>query len=395
MHIFVARNQNLMGIIDWIIYLILALNAAYLLLFAFAAKAKRRQPAPTAKQLRSFVFLIPAYREDAVIEECASSCLNQNYPRDLYEVVVISDKMLAETNLRLSKMPIKLIEARFEKSTKSKSLNLALSQLEGYDLCVVMDADNVIQPDFLTQVNNAFAEGRHDIFQAHRTAKNLNTDLAILDAASEEINNSIFRLGHANLGLSAALIGSGMIFDFDVFKQKMKTITAVGGFDRNLELSFLKEGHSIGYIPHVPVYDEKTQEYTVFSNQRRRWISAQLHYFSVFAGDLPKELIKGNLDFCNKLMQQLVLPRIISLGTPLLLGLATAIFMPEASPKWFTLFFLVSIALLISIPKSLWNKRLLRASLQLPKAFWVIFLTFFKLKGANKNFIHTQHGVKK
>lgn len=238
MHIFVARNLNLMGIIDWIIYLILALNAAYLLIFAFAAKAKRRQPAPTAKQLRSFVFLIPAYREDAVIEECASSCLNQNYPRDLYEVVVISDKMLAETNLRLSKMPIKLIEARFEKSTKSKSLNLALSQLEGYDLCVVMDADNVIQPDFLTQVNNAFAEGRHDIFQAHHTAKNLNTDLAILDAASEEINNSIFRLGHANLGLSAALIGSGMIFDFDVFKQKMKTITAVGGFDRNLELSF-------------------------------------------------------------------------------------------------------------------------------------------------------------
>jgi hypothetical protein len=48
--------------------------------------------------------------------------------------------------------------------------------------------------------------------QGHRTAKNTNNSWAILDAISEEINNNIFRKGHRVLGLSSAIIGSGMAF---------------------------------------------------------------------------------------------------------------------------------------------------------------------------------------
>lgn len=77
------------------------------------------------------------------------------------------------------------------------------------------------------------------VVQTHRVAKNLNTNMAYLDAISEEINNSIFRLGHVNLGMSAALIGSGMAFEYSLFYKAMMSNTSVGGFDRVLEMKLL------------------------------------------------------------------------------------------------------------------------------------------------------------
>ena len=79
------------------------------------------------------------------------------------------------------------------------------------------------------------------IHQGHRIAKNVNNSFAILDAISEEINNLIFRKAHRVVGLSSALIGSGMAFDYKIFKKEMKDIKAIGGFDKELEMNFLQK----------------------------------------------------------------------------------------------------------------------------------------------------------
>jgi cellulose synthase/poly-beta-1,6-N-acetylglucosamine synthase-like glycosyltransferase len=117
---------------------------------------------------------------------------------------------------------------------------------ETYEIAVVLDADNVMASDFLSKVNAAF-ESSFTAIQGHRKAKNMNTSLAILDAISEEINNHIFRKGHRVLGLSSAIIGSGMAFRYGFFKNLMSGVTAIGGFDKEIELKMLKEGHKIEY----------------------------------------------------------------------------------------------------------------------------------------------------
>lgn len=85
-------------------------------------------------------------------------------------------------------------------------------------MVVVLDADNLVDPDFLEHLNNAFYSGCSAV-QTHRVAKNMNTSVAVLDAVSEEMNNSIFRKGHTKLGFSAGLIGSGMAFEYDIFRK--------------------------------------------------------------------------------------------------------------------------------------------------------------------------------
>ncbi|MFV0397195.1 MAG: glycosyltransferase, partial [Bacteroidales bacterium] len=248
------------NVVDVILFVLFLINIGYLLVFSVASLFRQKPRRSDSLETKRIAILIPAYKEDAVIGECVNSCLKQQYPKERYDVVVISDRMTDKTNDALQQLPIKLVKVYFESSTKSKALNTAMDQLgDEYDIAVVLDADNIIFPDFLTQINNLFQHDDVQIVQAHRCAKNLNTSLALLDALSEEINNGIFRKGHVKLGFSAALIGSGMAFDYKLFKTSMLSIDAIGGFDRALELNLLREGKRIHYLPYSDVLDEKIQ----------------------------------------------------------------------------------------------------------------------------------------
>ena len=89
------------------------------------------------------------------------------------------------------------------------------------------------------------------------------------DYKREEVNNSIFRRGHVRLGLSSALIGSGMVFNYQWFHDNVKYLSTAGE-DKELEVLLLKQRIFIEFLDEVYVYDEKTQEEKGFYTQRRR-----------------------------------------------------------------------------------------------------------------------------
>jgi cellulose synthase/poly-beta-1,6-N-acetylglucosamine synthase-like glycosyltransferase len=390
-------------IFEYVVYSYFALASIYVLIFAIGSIFKKKQILVTASRLRKVAVLIPGYKEDNVIVEVAEKALIQNYPTEKFDVVIIADSFQPETIANLKKLPIKLIEVSFDKSTKSKALNKAMSILTtDYEIALILDADNVMAPDFVSKINDAFDAG-FTVVQGHRVAKNTNTSFAVLDAVSEELNNSIFRKGHRMLGLSSALIGSGMAFDYAQFKQRMTEIHAIGGFDKELELTLLRDGYTIEYLNDALVYDEKVQKVEVFENQRKRWLSAQFIYFGrFFFSGVKHLLLNGNIDFFDKVYQMVSPPRVLLLGITAIIT-AFYIFIQIAFPEneilsissecWFSVFGSVVVAFLLSIPSKFYNKQTFKALLTLPKAFISMFLSLFKLKGANKKFIHTQHGA--
>ena len=82
-----------MNIIDWILYIPLVFCVCYLLLYAIASKFYRAPQYPEARTLRRIVVLFPAYKEDRVIVASIQSFLEQDYPKELYEIIVISDHL--------------------------------------------------------------------------------------------------------------------------------------------------------------------------------------------------------------------------------------------------------------------------------------------------------------
>ncbi len=376
----------------------LALATLYIFIFAFAGLFYKQPRYPQNPLLRKIAVLIPGYKEDEVIVEVAQEGLLQDYPKECYDVVIIADSFKPETISALKALPVKVIEVKFDKSTKSKALNKAMEQLPaGYEIAVVLDADNVMAPDFLRKVNAAFEQGC-DALQGHRKAKNMDTSLAVLDAISEEINNHIFRKGHRVLGLSSAIIGSGMAFRYSFFKEIMSTVTAIGGFDKEIELKMLRDGHKIVYLDDAAVFDEKVQKAEVFSNQRRRWLSAQLIYFRRdFFTALKALITKGNIDYFDKAIQFIQPPRILLLGMVILFG-SCFIFLNLLifnnlffAAFWGILMTGCVVSFICSIPGAFYNMQTVKAAISLPKGMLLMLGSLLKIKGANKQFIHTQH----
>lgn len=382
----------LLDVLLWIIFCYLTFWAAYFLFFAIAGHLHPLR-ATGRSWSASFLVLLPSYKEDSVIVESARSAAEHNYPKDMFEVLVIADSLQPDTLDRLRQLSVDVLEVHFDRSTKSKSLNTALASITNeYDAVVVLDADNHMEPHFLAKMATRINRGAVAI-QGHRVAKNTNTNLAFLDAISEEVNNHIFRQGHSKMRLSSALIGSAMVFDFHIFKEMMEQIEAVGGFDRELELRLIAKGIRVEYLHDAYVLDEKVQQKEVFEKQRRRWIAAQLHYFRRFAMSGVVALLRGKLDYADKVIQGLQVPRLLLPGFLFLFGvLALILNLTPAWWLWAASLGATLIALFISIPKKYYNRQLLRACATIPSSFISMALLLLKLKGANKSFIHTTHG---
>lgn len=368
-------------ILDTLIFLPTAVSVGYATLFTLAARLKgwsKSKPGNEDSQ-PFFSVIIPSYAEDRVILGTVSQFLLQTYHG--YHLIVVADHMQPTTLQALRGMPVTVVEATYEQSSKAKALRLASRHiLPESQYTVILDADNIVQPTFLSQLSPFCTKERRQALQCHRTAKNIDTPTAMLDAASEEINNTIFRLGHNSLGLSSALIGSGMCFPTEWFLGHVHRLHT-SGEDKEFEAMLLSEDYHIRYLPHIPVFDEKVQTSEGFGRQRQRWMAAQL-------ATLLHMLRHPHLsiDYLDKTLQQALIPRSLCI-------LLATLMSCTLQAHWVILLIILLLTLLMATPRFLMGTTLLSSVKALPRLILQMFLGLFRLKGQNKKFQHTEHGA--
>ena len=382
--------QEALYIFEYICWILASVAVAYPLIYSLASLGTRKSYYPTANKQHKFAILFPAYKEDRVILPVVESFLQQHYPQELYKVIVISDHMQETTNERLAQLPITLLKANYENSSKAKALNFAMDHFgrDEFGAVVILDADNIVDTNFLLEINKVFDAGVQAI-QAHRTAKNRNTDIAVLDGLSEEVNNSIFRRGHVRLGISSALIGSGMIFNYQWFHDNVKHLVTTGE-DKELEVLLLKQRIFIEFLDEVYVYDEKTQGEKGFYNQRRRWLATQFAQWGRVFKDLPQAILSGNIDYSDKLIQWVLPPRLILFGGIIVMGSIMQIIDWPLALKWWALFLIMGVTLCLAIPDKLVDDRFKKSINKLPLLFIMMVVNLFRMKGMNKKFVNTE-----
>ena len=389
-------------IIEILLWLLLAASGAYILFFALVTILWKKTESPLSAylegQIRSmreprqhtFLVLYPAYNEDRVIINSVHTFLGQYYPYKGFHVAVISDHMQPETNEQLAQLPITLLQPVFEKSSKAKAMQYALQQIQGeYDYVVILDADNVVESDFLARLNDVCNKG-YDAIQCHRCAKNSNNNIAVLDGVSEEINNTLFRKAHNRIGLSSALIGSGMCFRFKWFKENVYKLSTAGE-DRELEALLLRQKIHIHYEPDIHVYDEKVSNKDNFQKQRLRWMTAQIQSLFSLLPYVPKALMDGNIDYLDKTFQQALIPRSMLIVLTFMLALFVTILSLDWCIKWWLLFLFICLSLYVSTPKQLRSHSVFGKILSIPMLVWKMVLNILKIDRKNTDFIHTTH----
>jgi len=428
--------------IELLLFAICAFTVFYLLVYAIAATGNRTDKYSESRVKHRFAILIPAYQDDDYIPYTVKSFLQQEYPIDCYDIIVISDHLKPETNRQLAQYPITLLQARFKKSSKMKSVKAAMSQLqEGqYDIVLIMNADNVVDTNFLEVVNNTYAsgsnaiqthriyqerpsnvsilnaitdeinkksskmksvkaamsqlqEGQYDIvlimnadnvvdtnflevvnntyasgsnaIQTHRIYQERPNNVSILNAITDEINNSILRAGHVNLGLSASLNGSGTAIDFTWFKENIRHLKDDDD-EKVIESLLLRERIYVEYLNNTHVYALKNSGKKKFYTQHGTWIKTQ--YYSLFTniGNLPGAILSGKFDYADRILQWFIFPRTILLGILLLFSFLSVYFHWSACLKWWGLLLTFLLTMAIATPNYLVDSKFNKAMKAIP-----------------------------
>ena len=406
----------ILHVIEIFLWLLLAASGAYILFFALVSMMGKKKETALASVLKdklaarrephynNFLILYPAYNEDRVIVHSVHTCVGQYYPYANFHVCVISDHMKPETNEELSKLPVTLLQPVFEKSSKAKAMQYAINYFRGkgtkangesspvrdFDYVVILDADNVVEANFLEKLNEVCSQG-YKAIQCHRCAKNSNNDIAVLDGVSEEINNTLFRKAHNRIGLSSALIGSGMCFDYKWFCKNVFRLSTAGE-DRELEALLLKQKIYIHYETEIHVYDEKVSNKDNFQKQRLRWMTAQVQSLLNLLPYIPKAIVTFNIDFIDKTIQQALIPRSMLIVLTFLLACLVTLLSRAWCLKWWLLFLFICLSLYVSTPKQLRRYSMFGKVFSIPMLVWKMILNLLKIDHKNTDFIHTTHG---
>lgn len=224
-----------------------------------------------------FAILIPARDESRVIEELLNSILNQTRKIDSDDVYVIVEEESDKT-VELVKNKNMNIVFRHDLSKKRKGYALddaikeILEQKKHYDAYFIFDADNVLDKDYIKNMEEAYEDG-YDIGIGYRNTKNGND--SVIAAASSLTFSMINTLGNEHktkCNNTLTISGTGFYIKGDIVEK-------LGGYpfnslteDYELTLYATLNDLTTTYLKNAIFFDEQPVKYNITINQRTRWI---------------------------------------------------------------------------------------------------------------------------
>ncbi len=353
---------DILTYIDWVLFFWVTLTVLYLGVFAITSLFARHSDTPKARTQNRFIILIPTHHNGKSVMMTVKSVLGQSYPMRQFDITVIADHEDEMTLFHLAQQPITLLTPCFEKSSRIKSLQLAINnlpQFKIYDVAVILEAGDVVEPEFLTQINDAYESAGTKAIQTHKLSLNRDTVTARLSAVFEEINNSIFRRGHISVGLPTSMQSSGNAFQFDWLKDYLQYAKPHWA-DKELEAVLTRQHIYIDYFDNIYVYGEKSREADDFNRQHRGWIWAQVKTFFRNARYIPMAIMNRHYYLLDKLLQWMLIPRMILMLIIIVMCVIVPLIYMSAALKWWGLFAIVVLIFAIATPNYLvdekWNR---------------------------------------
>ena len=358
--------------------LIVKLFGAYYLLIGIFALLRRAIPTTAAPKTR-FAVIIPARNEEAVIGNLIESLLKQNYPAELFDVYAAINNCTDKTALRASQAGAKVFSCYGEVRCKGDALNQSLEYLMSvdpqYDVFCVFDADNLVDSNFLLEMNSAFVNGAK-VAKGRNEAKNpYDSWISGCYAIYFRMSNFLYNSARSNLGLSARLVGTGFAIHRNVLIQLGGWHTHTLTEDAEFAAICAEHGIKVAWVPKALAYDEEPNELGVSLRQRKRWCSGMVEVARAKLPDVCRSMRKKHkgLKFDSIMFQLNSFIQAIAF-IPMLINLGIAI-LPHITPDEIILIFAqlmlayaggVALAAAIALISGDWDARIAKSVFTYP-----------------------------
>ena len=243
-----------------------------------------------------FMAIIPAHNEEKVVANLIESLKEQTYDKNLYDIYVIADNCTDKT-AKIAKEAGAIVYERFDQAHKTKGyalqwfLKQKIEEKADYDAFFVFDADNIVDKNFITNMNKKLCQGE-EVVQGYRDIKNPTDNWITAGyALFYWTMHRFYHLARYNIGLSPLLNGTGFMIKFDVVKPngwETETLTE----DIEFSLKQIIKGKKLGWATDAIVYDEQPTSFKQSWSQRSRWTVGHMQCLKTYTGQLFKSVKK-------------------------------------------------------------------------------------------------------
>ena len=281
--------------IYYVFFIFTLVYGTYFLISGFFAFKNMHKPIiKKHKPKNKFAILVASRNEEAVIGELVESLLEQDYPKDLYEVIVIPNNCTDNTEKVAKKAGATIMKCTVPVKSKGEVLKFAfekLSKRKDIDAYIVFDADNIVKKDYLTHMNSALCDG-YRVAQCFRDSKNASDNwLSGSYSIFYWVQNFFFNKARMQMGGSSSINGTGFMIKKDVIDEfGFNTVTLTEDVEFTAMCAINNE--KIGFATDAITYDEQTNSFDVSWKQRKRWSFGTMECLREYFPTLLKKGIK-------------------------------------------------------------------------------------------------------
>lgn len=218
--------NNVLFIINNIIVSIIgfAFTVQLIYILLFFVRAKRY---PVSEEKRRIGIVIPARNEEAVIADTIKCILGSDYPKDKFDVYVVADNCTDNT-AAVARAAGATVFERSDPDPKHRKAGYALKYLfekimeehaDDYELFIKFDADNLMERDYISRMNDAYAAGVR-CARGYSNSKNIDQNIVTGISGLWYIRDCRFACNFRSaIGTGSMLGGAGMMFAADIIKK--------------------------------------------------------------------------------------------------------------------------------------------------------------------------------
>ena len=322
------RTINTINSILYIALTVLYFYQFIYIVIALIGDKKKKLDTYEAKKLHKFAFIIAARNEQAVIGNLINSIKQQNYPAELIDVIVVADNCTDDT-AQIAREHGAICYERFNNMLVGKGYALdycfnkiveQFGDYTAYDGYFIFDADNVIDKNYVKEMNKVFDRG-YNVITSYRNSKNYDTNWITSGYSLWFIREAKYMNNpRMMLKTSCAVSGTGFFVNSSIIKKnngwKFNLLTE----DIQFSVVNILEGEKIGYCESAMFYDEQPTTFKQSWNQRMRWSKGFYQVMFRYGRELIAMMFKKREMFvsCYDMFMTLAPATLLSIGCILL-----------------------------------------------------------------------------
>ena len=281
------------------------LSLVSILAMAYVSMNKREsfKEKPLEKNFPFVTIQIPTRNEICALT-CAQKCLEFDYPKDKYEILIGDDSDKPEISKKIAEFSrksrkIKVFKREKNEGFKAGNLNNLLKHSKG-EYLVLFDSDSEPEPDFLKRIIAPMVHDKNTAAVQARPALS-NTDqnmVTILSAISQGIIHQIILPSLNKIRQRSFFIcGSAAALRKEILEKKGGWRSGALTEDIEYSMRLLKEGRKIRYLPDLECKSDLPFKLKDLCKQQKRWgyggiESMKIHFKETFFSKKIKNIDK-------------------------------------------------------------------------------------------------------